>query len=59
MGTVRLHRPDVALGTKYLPFISFLATLVAAGGPNIGIVYTTTSNPPSPKPVSPIGKDGW
>jgi hypothetical protein len=31
MGTVRLHRPDVALGTKYLPFISFLATLVAAG----------------------------
>ncbi len=36
MGTLHLHRPDVALGTKYirfpsLPFVSFLATLAEAG----------------------------
>jgi hypothetical protein len=31
MGTLHLHRPDVARGTKYLPFLSFLATLVEAG----------------------------
>jgi len=32
-GTLHLHRPDVALGTKYLlPFVSFLvATLAEAG----------------------------
>ncbi len=31
MGTLHLHRPDVALGTKYLRFLSCLATLADAG----------------------------